>query len=175
MQEQALFQTRNQERVIIAGNAKESMLLKNEEYIRIIKEVIEECKKLNINFRTGDPLLIPIFPKVFGIDIESDDISKIYAGCQAGDEIIYIDYKGNIGACSYIPKYADNIKNKSLDDILDNNKLFKDLRTYKENLKGKCSECRYKNICGGCRASAMALRNSLFEEDPLCLVTQHIS
>lgn len=63
---------------------------------------------------------------------KNDDLSKIYAGCQAGDEIIYIDYKGNVGACSYIPKFADNIKDKPLDEILKTNKLFIDLREYKK-------------------------------------------
>lgn len=160
----------NVRRVIMAGVAGKDLLLPNEEYIDTIKNIIKECKKLGIRFRTGDPLLIPIFPEMFGIDIEKDDISNIYAGCQAGDEIIYIDYLGNVGACSYIPTFADNIKEKSLDDILKNNKLFIDLRQYKEKLKGKCAKCKYKMICGGCRASAVAFKNSLFEEDPLCLI-----
>lgn len=160
----------NTRRVILSGHANKDMLISNEEYKNIIKEIIEECKKLNINFKTGDPLLIPVFPEVFGINLEKDDISKIYAGCEAGDEIIYIDYKGNVGACSYIPKFADNIKDKPLDEILNTNKLFTTLREYKANLKGKCSKCTYKMICGGCRATAMALNKSLLEEDALCLV-----
>ena len=160
----------NVRRVIVAGNANEKMLLSNEEYIKVIREIIKECQKLNVNFRTGDPLLIPVFPEIFGIDIDNDNLTKIYAGCQAGDEIIYIDYKGNIGACSYIPYFADNIKEKTLDDILNTNKLFKELRQYKDKLKGKCSNCKYKTICGGCRATAIALKGTLDEEDPLCLV-----
>ena len=159
----------NVRRVIVAGNAKEDMVLSNNEYKNIIKELIQNCRKLDVRFRTGDPLLIPIFSEIWGIDIKNDDLGKIYAGCQAGDEIIYIDYKGNVGACSYIPRFADNIKEKPLDEILQNNKLFKDLREYKTKLEGKCKNCTYKMICGGCRASALALKKSLFAEDPLCL------
>lgn len=158
----------NTRRVILTGNASEELLISNEEYKNIIKELIQESKNLKINFRTGDPTLIPIFPEVFGIDIK--EVEQYYAGCEAGDEIIYIDYKGNVGACSYIPLFADNIKDKPLDEILENNKLFVTLRQYKENLKGKCKECAYKMICGGCRATALALKNSLLEEDPLCLL-----
>lgn len=160
----------NVRRVIAFGNADESMLLQNEKYIEVFKNIVKECKRLNIKVKTGDPLLIPIFPELFGIDLKNDDIKNIYAGCQAGDEIIYIDYQGNVGACSYIPIFADNIKEKTLDDILNNNKLFIELRKYKEKLRGKCAKCKYKTICGGCRASAMALKNSIFEEDPLCLL-----
>lgn len=159
----------NVRRVIVAGNASKDMVLSNEEYKNIIRELIQNCRKLDVKFRTGDPLLIPIFSEVWGIDIKNDDLNKIYAGCQAGDEIIYIDYKGNVGACSYIPKFADNIKDKPLDEILKTNKLFIDLREYKNKLEGKCNKCTYKMICGGCRASALALKKSLFAEDPLCL------
>ena len=159
----------NVRRVIVAGNANKDMVLSNDEYKNIIRELIRNCRKLNVKFRTGDPLLIPIFSEIWGIDIKNDDLSKIYAGCQAGDEIIYIDYKGNVGVCSYIPKFADNIKDKPLDEILKNNKLFIDLREYKNKLEGKCNKCTYKMICGGCRASALALKKSLFAEDPLCL------
>ena len=159
----------NVRRVIIAGNANKDMVLSNEEYKNIIRELIQSCRRIDVKFRTGDPLLIPIFSEVWGIDIKNDDLSKIYAGCQAGDEIIYIDYKGNVGACSYIPKFVDNIKDKPLDEILKNNKLFIDLREYKNKLEGKCNKCTYKMICGGCRASALALKKSLFAEDPLCL------
>ena len=158
----------NTRRVILTGNASEELLVSNEEYKNIIKELIQESKELNIKFRTGDPTLIPIFPEVFGIDIK--EAEKYYAGCEAGDEIIYIDFKGNVGACSYIPIFADNIKDKSLDEILEKNKLFITLKQYKENLKGKCRQCTYKSICGGCRATALALKNSLLEEDPLCLL-----
>jgi len=158
----------NTRRVILTGNASEKLLITNEQYKNIIKELIQESKNLKINFRTGDPTLIPIFPEVFGIDLKKAE--QYYAGCEAGDEIIYIDYKGNVGACSYIPIFADNIKDKPLDEILKSNQLLISLKQYKDNLKGKCQECAYKTICGGCRATALALKNSLFEEDPLCLL-----
>lgn len=158
----------NTRRVILTGNASEKLLISNKEYKNVIKELIQESKNLKINFRTGDPTLIPIFPEIFGIELK--DANKYYAGCEAGDEIIYIDYKGNVGACSYIPIFADNIKEKPLDEILKYNKLFIILKEYKDNLKGKCKNCTYKSICGGCRATALALKNSLLEEDPLCLL-----
>lgn len=159
----------NVRRVIVFGNAQEHMLLSNDEYKEIIKKVIKLCTENNISFRTGDPCLIPVFPEIFGIDLKNDDLNNIYAGCQAGDENIYINYLGYVGACSYIPVTADNINDKPLDEIL-NNDFFTKIKNYKANLKGKCKKCAYKNICGGCRGSALALKNSLYEEDPLCLI-----
>lgn len=157
----------NTRRVILTGNANDELLVSNDEYKNVIKELIDEAKELKIKFRTGDPTLIPIFPEIFGIDL--NEIEQYYAGCEAGDEIIYIDYKGNVGACSYIPVFANNIKDMPLDEIL-KNKFFISLQQYKDNLKGKCQKCKFKMICGGCRATALALKNSLFEEDPLCLI-----
>ena len=63
----------NTRRVILTGNASEELLISSEEYKNIIKELIQESKKLKINFRTGDPTLIPIFPEVFGIDIKETE------------------------------------------------------------------------------------------------------
>ena len=63
-----------------------------------------------------------------------------------------------------------NYSKDHIDEILEKNKLFVTLKEYKESLKGKCQECTYKMICGGCRATALALKKSLLEEDPLCLL-----
>lgn len=60
----------NVRRVIVAGNASKDMVLSNEEYKNIIRELIQNCRKLDVKFRTGDPLLIPIFSEVWGIDIK---------------------------------------------------------------------------------------------------------
>lgn len=40
--------------------------------------------------------------------------------------------------------FADNIREKSLDEILEKNKLFITLKEYKENLKGKCQNVHIK-------------------------------
>ena len=63
----------NIRRVLVAGHADKDMLISNEEYKETIRKVIAECNRLNINFRTGDPLLVPIFPEIFGIDIKNDE------------------------------------------------------------------------------------------------------
>lgn len=36
------------------------------------------------------------------------------------------------------------------------------------NLKGKCGECKYKMICGGCRSAAYAITGDYLGEDPEC-------
>ena len=37
------------------------------------------------------------------------------------------------------------------------------------NLKGKCGECEFREICGGSRARAYAMTGDMFAEEPGCV------
>ncbi|MCK7479574.1 MAG: hypothetical protein M0C28_21245 [Candidatus Moduliflexus flocculans] len=45
--------------------------------------------------------------------------------------------------------------------------VFNDLRDFKK-YKGKCGECEFLNVCGGCRARADAVYGDYMEEEPFC-------
>jgi radical SAM protein with 4Fe4S-binding SPASM domain len=38
----------------------------------------------------------------------------------------------------------------------------------RENIRGKCGQCQFFNICGGCRARALSLTGDMFAADPAC-------
>ena len=61
---------------------------------------------------------------------------------------------------------AETTKPEFWEDSQNSNKVLSKIK----NIKGKCQKCTYKMICGGCRATALALKKSLLEEDPLCLL-----
>jgi len=88
-------------------------------------------------------------------------------GCLAGQLICLIDVDGNVLPCSYFPKSAGNIKEKTFKDIWENSELFKDMRNFKA-YKGRCGSCEYVNVCGGCRARAYAVTGDYMEEEPFC-------
>jgi heme b synthase len=88
-------------------------------------------------------------------------------GCIAGQVIALIDVDGNVLPCSYFPKYAGNIRERSFKDIWENSELFKELRNFKK-YKGKCGSCEYITVCGGCRARAYAVYGDYLEEEPFC-------
>lgn len=88
-------------------------------------------------------------------------------GCIAGQLICLIDVDGNVLPCSYFPKPAGNIKEKSLREIWENSELFKELRDFK-SYKGKCGSCEYITVCGGCRARAYSVYGDYLEEEPFC-------
>jgi len=73
--------------------------------------------------------------------------------------------------CSYNDVYRfGNIKTQSLQSIWDgmqSSEFFAKVRD-KKNLKGKCGVCEYKEICGGCRTSALFFTGDILGSDPKC-------
>jgi radical SAM protein with 4Fe4S-binding SPASM domain len=78
---------------------------------------------------------------------------------------------GDAIPCSYNDVYRfGNIKTQSLQSIwggMQNSEFFAKVRN-KSNLKGKCGVCEFKDICGGCRTSALFFTGDIFGSDPQC-------
>ncbi len=78
---------------------------------------------------------------------------------------------GDAIPCSYNDAYRfGNVKTQSLQAIWDNmqnNEFFMKVRD-KANLKGKCGVCEYRNICGGCRTTALYFAGDILGPDPQC-------
>ncbi|MFQ6069646.1 MAG: radical SAM protein [Candidatus Aminicenantales bacterium] len=87
-------------------------------------------------------------------------------GCVAAQTISFIDYRGEVMPCSYFPKSAGNLREKSFREIW-NSPLFQELRDFTA-YKGKCGGCEYLHVCGGCRARAYAVSGDYLDEEPFC-------
>ena len=88
-------------------------------------------------------------------------------GCIAAQTICLIDCWGNVKPCSYFHRTAGNVKQIPFREIWENSEIFKDLRNFKA-YKGKCGECEFINVCGGCRARADAVYGDYMAEEPFC-------
>lgn len=88
-------------------------------------------------------------------------------GCIAAQVIALITQDGEVQPCSYFPRSAGNVKVKSFKDIWENSELFRSLRDF-ESYKGRCGECEYLGVCGGCRARADAVYGDYLAEEPFC-------
>ena len=63
-----------------------------------------------------------------------------------------------------------NVQNLSLKEIWDQlqtSEFTQKLRD-RNNLKGKCGVCEYREICGGCRTRAEMYTGDLYSSDPAC-------
>jgi radical SAM protein with 4Fe4S-binding SPASM domain len=88
-------------------------------------------------------------------------------GCICAQSICFIDSKGNVQPCSYFPVVAGNVKKEKFGKIWRDSDLFRSLRDF-ERYKGRCGECEYLNVCGGCRARADAVLEDYLGEEPFC-------
>ncbi len=84
-----------------------------------------------------------------------------------GDGFLFVNHTGEIFPSGFLPKSAGNVRTHDLVDVYRNSELFRKLRD-KSLLKGKCSVCEYKVVCGGSRARAYAVTGDPLEAEPFC-------
>lgn len=93
-------------------------------------------------------------------------------GCQAGLTTLGIQSDGGVKGCMSLPDMfiEDNIRNRSIVDIWNDDNIFSYNRHFKEeNLNGECKICKYGSRCkGGCLTVSISLteKNNC---DPYCL------
>ncbi|MCJ7713327.1 radical SAM protein, partial [Candidatus Bathyarchaeota archaeon] len=94
-------------------------------------------------------------------------LADFIGGCGAGRLYCSLSPKGDVHPCVFLPINVGNIKDKKFQEIWLNSKFFTSLRD-RSKLKGPCSVCDFRNICGGCRARANAYHGNSFASDPGC-------
>jgi len=94
-------------------------------------------------------------------------VAEFIGGCGAGRVYCAIQPNGDITPCVFIPTKVGNIIKDDFVDVWLNSEVLKILRFGKR--KGHCKTCKYKAICGGCRARAFAYFNDYLAPDPGCI------
>jgi AdoMet-dependent heme synthase len=95
---------------------------------------------------------------------------KVFHGCAAGRGFVYVKANGDVWPCPFVEVNAGNIRDLSFDKIYRNAPVFQNLRNREKLLKGLCSDCNYKTVCGGCRGRALAYSGDYLAEDPRCFI-----
>lgn len=121
----------------------------------------------------GDPCLFWDFiPFIPNIEYWKENKTKarelgITEGCTCCTEYIQMNYDGQIFPCSFLRMDLGNILTDGLKDIWEKNATVKKFRNrYIE--EGKCKDCSYTKICGGCRARAFNETGNPFGSIPSC-------
>ncbi|MFH0775064.1 MAG: radical SAM protein [bacterium] len=94
----------------------------------------------------------------------------MYSGCSAGKKLVCIDPKGDLYPCQFWRESLGNIREKGFSQIWNENEFLVKLREKEHYLTGRCGECKYKDICGGCRVRAGFSNKDIWAEDPCCYI-----
>jgi radical SAM protein with 4Fe4S-binding SPASM domain len=73
---------------------------------------------------------------------------------------------GKVTPCPYMPLVAGDTREDAFGKIWEKAPLFESLRN--PPLQGRCGDCEYQELCGGCRARAYAATGDPLTEDPWC-------
>ncbi len=87
--------------------------------------------------------------------------------CPCGVYYCRISPEGDLTPCPYLPVSVGNLKESSFVELWNQSKVFDELRD-RSLLGGRCGECEFRNVCGGCRARAYAINEDYLAEDPSC-------
>lgn len=136
-----------------------------------VEEFREEILKAGAMQKNLHPVIAPVglpeYWALHNVQKNGGRTSDILRGCICGNGMFYIKPNGDVWPCAFVPMSGGNLKEVTPADIWRDSELFKGLRD-RRNLKGICNACSQREMCGGCRARALALTGDLFAEDSKC-------
>jgi len=94
-------------------------------------------------------------------------MNRMTRGCLAGTGFCFISNIGRVQGCGYLDVEAGNVRSQDFATIWQDSPLFQKLRDL-SNIKGKCGDCIYKRVCGGCRARAYEATGDYLQSEPYC-------
>ncbi len=96
-------------------------------------------------------------------------LAEFVGGCGAGRIYCALQPNGDVSPCVFMPRIIlGNITESSFIDIWEKNEVMRRLRN-RSLLKGHCGNCKYKHVCGGCRARALGYFNDIMAPDSGCI------
>lgn len=75
---------------------------------------------------------------------------------------------GEVMPCVGVTIALDNIRRNKLAHILKNSEVVRNLKNYREMIKGECKSCEKATECYGCRGAAYQLTGDYLAADPTC-------
>lgn len=104
------------------------------------------------------------------------ELLKINGGNNSGVRIGCIDDVGDVHPDQFWMHYSlGNVTQRKFGEIWQDpsEPLLQGLRERKKLLKGRCSNCRYLDLCNGSlRVRAEAVHSDIWAEDPACYLTE---
>jgi radical SAM protein len=116
--------------------------------------------------RDGEPRTIDPIPLRESRSLPEGS-GRVTDGVNDGNGVLFVSHTGDVWPGGFLPLSAGNVRETSLIRLYQDHPIFRALRD-PERLKGRCGICPYRELCGGSRARAYALRRDYLAEDSLC-------
>jgi radical SAM protein with 4Fe4S-binding SPASM domain len=151
--------------LVCTGRGEELTDLSPQQYESVLSRIVDlQANSDGLMIRTR---CAPTVRRILYEKRPQSPLLKLDAGrCLAGRSYCRVAPEGDVTPCPYMPLPAGNVRSQDFGDIWRDSGLLASLRT--PSLKGKCKECSYRLLCGGCRARAYAACKDHLEEDPWC-------
>jgi radical SAM protein with 4Fe4S-binding SPASM domain len=94
----------------------------------------------------------------------------VFHGCSAGRGFVYVKPNGDVWPCPFIEVSCGNVRQTPFRRIWIESQVFEHLRKRETRLKGRCGDCVYRRLCGGCRGRTWAVTGDYLNEDPSCFI-----
>ncbi|RLI74520.1 radical SAM/SPASM domain-containing protein [Archaeoglobales archaeon] len=147
----------------------------------LLKELWRRLNATSVNFMSTAPYYARIAVQqqssvmpthFYNANLEGIYLAEFIGGCGCGRFYLAMKANGDIQPCVFFPLKLTNIKEfNSGEEFLEfwkKNKVLNDLRD--KDLIEICGECKYKYICGGCRARAYAYFKDYMKPDTGCII-----
>lgn len=152
--------------LVCTGRGEKMADITPEEYERVLKWAAAE--KDSYPGMMVRPKCAPHFKRILYQENPDNHLLKTYiAACRAGTHYMRIDPAGKVTPCPYMDIEAGDLNTNELDTIWRESEVLKRYRT--PDYGGKCGRCRYRLLCGGCRARAYTTVGDDMGEDQWCV------
>lgn len=101
------------------------------------------------------------------VDFATFGPAAMTRGCLGGTGFCFVSATGQVQPFGFLDLPCGNINQQPFNEIWQTSPQFLNLRDF-DALKGKCGQCDYKRVCGGCRARGYEQTGDYMAPDPLC-------
>lgn len=132
-------------------------------------DVLRDLVRLQKEYRGRMLVRSKCQPSLMRHVFENDPQSPILnysTRCPCGVQYLRITPEGKVTPCPYLPREAGDLRQQSFKEIWEQSPLLTEIR--RGQLGGKCGQCEYREICGGCRARAFADEGDMMAADESC-------
>jgi radical SAM protein len=94
----------------------------------------------------------------------ADGLRRPAKGVNDGRGFMFVSHRGEVMPSGFLPLAAGSERGRSAGDIYRNSAHFRELRD-PNALAGRCGRCEFREVCGGSRARAYAVKGDHLAED----------